>query len=336
MAPMPQEFATVPLAEPLRLSAGGRLEHVTVAYGAWGERRPGSAVVLLHGLSRSHRALCAQATPGRSSDGWANALFASGQPLDPAARHWIVCPNLLGSPFGSTSPASAEWAGRPFPELSVLDQADAVHGFMQALGLKKPRVVGFSLGGMVALALAARHPACLRGAATLGGPVILPAAGRRRLGLVATMLLADPEYRADGQGEGAVRALKRARLAMLRDLYPHDHALRGGAFESERALEAEADSFARTFDGRCYLSLCRAMSACDLSGAVTSIKARFLVAASSSDPLATAASMQDTYHLLTAAGVRTRYFEVGGEGGHHAFYREANDLAFALRDMVNG
>jgi len=336
MAPISQEFATVPLAEPLRLSAGGRLEHVTVAYGAWGERRPRSAVVLLHGLSRSHRAFCETAVPGRSADGWANAMFADGQPLDPAGKHWILCPNLLGSPFGSTSPASPEWSGRPFPELSVLDLADAVHGFMQALGLVKPRVVGFSLGGMVTLALAARHPGTLRGAATLGGPAILPAAGRRRLGLVATMLLADPEYRADGVGDGALRALKRARLAMLRDLHPYDFALRGGAFEAERTLEAEADAFARSFDGRCYLSLCRAMSGADLTGAIPAIKARFLVAASSSDPLATPASMQDTYHLLTAAGVRTRYFEIGGEGGHHAFYRETNDLAFALRDMVNG
>jgi hypothetical protein len=55
------------------------------------------------------------------------------------------------------------------------------------------------------------------------------------------MLLADPEYRGDGQGPGAARALRRVRVAMLRDLYPHDYALmRGGAFESERLLDAEA------------------------------------------------------------------------------------------------
>ena len=335
MAPVPETFETVSLPEPLRLSSGARLERATLAWAGWGERRPEAAVILLHGLSRSQRAFAPGSVPGRSADGWANPLFSPGQPLDPA-RHWIVCPNLLGSPFGSTSPASPEWSGRPFPELSILDMADAVHGFMRALGIGKARAIGFSLGGMVALALAARHPGAVRVAATLGGPAILPAGSRRRLGLVATMLLADPEYRADGQGEGALRALKRARVAMLRDLYPHDFALRGGAFEAERALEAEADLFARSFDGRCYLALCRAMSSADLTGALPAIKARFLVAASSSDPLATPGSMQDTYHQLTAAGVRTRYFEVGGENGHHAFYRETDDLAFALRDVVSG
>jgi homoserine acetyltransferase len=176
----------------------------------------------------------------------------------------------------------------------------------------------------------------IRAAATLAGPAALPAAARRRLGMVATMLMADPEYRADGRGDGARRALRRARVAMLRDLHPHDYALRGGAFEAERALEAEAEAFASIFDARCYLSLCRAMATADLTLALPAVKARFLVVGCSSDPLATSVTMQDTYHALTAAGARTRFFELSSEEGHHAFYLEPDELAFPLHNLIEG
>ncbi|HEY3452111.1 MAG TPA: alpha/beta fold hydrolase [Myxococcales bacterium] len=326
----------VALPEPLRLSSGARLEKACLAFRSWGERRSDNTLVLLHGLSRSPAAQQDGAAPGRSTGGWANALFGAGRPFDPGRYH-VVCPNLLGSPFGSTSAASPEWRDRPFPELSVTDQADAVAAFLQAQGHEKVRaVVGFSLGGTVALALAARHPGLVRAVATLGGPALLPAAARRRLGLVATMLLADPEYRGDGQGPGAARALRRVRVALLRDLYPRDYSLmRGGAFESERLLDAEAEQFTREFDARCYLTLCRAMASADLTGDLAAVKARCLVAACSTDPLATSTAMQDTYHSLTAAGVRTRYFEIAADGGHHAFYKEPESLAFPLHDLIS-
>lgn len=332
---MVESFEQVALPGPLPLSSGAKLDKACVAFQTWGERRQENTLVLLHGLARSPDALLEGAVPGRSLGGWANALFGPGRPFDPARFH-IVCPNLLGSPFGSTSAASPEWHDRPFPEVSVLDQADAVAAGLAAQGIAKVRaVVGFSLGGTVALALAARHPELMRAVGTLGGPVLLPAAARKRLAMVATMLLADPEYRADGQGPGASRALRRVRVSMLRDLYPHDYALaRGGAFESERLLDAEAEQFSKDFDARCYLTLCRAFSSADLTEAVGSVKARCLVAACSTDPLATSTAMQDTYHALTAAGARTRYFEMASESGHHAFYRDPESLVFPLHDLI--
>ncbi len=331
---MVEGLQRITLPEPLRLLGGARLEQACVAFRTWGERRDDNTVVLLHGLSRSPAAQQDGASPGRSTGGWANLLFGPGRPFDPARLH-LLCPSLLGSPFGSTCAASPEWQGRPFQELSVHDQADAVAALLRAQGHQRVRaVVGFSLGGTVALALAARHPGLARSVATLGGPALLPAAARKRLALVATMLLADPEYRADGQGPGAARALRRVRVALLRDLVPHDEALqRGSAFEAERLLDAEAEQFAREFDARCFLTLCRAMASADLSAALPAVKGRCLVAACSTDPLATSTAMQDTYHALTAAGVRTRYFEIAAGGGHHAFYKQPESLAFPLHDL---
>ncbi|MGC4114104.1 MAG: alpha/beta fold hydrolase [Myxococcales bacterium] len=333
---MVEAVESITLPEPLPLSSGARLGQASVAFCSWGERRDDNVVMLLHGLARSPAAKLDGAAPGRSTGGWANALFGPGRPFDPARLH-LLCPNLLGSPFGSTSAASPEWRTRPFPELSVQDQADAVAAFLRAQKIDKVRaVIGFSLGGTVALALAARHPSLVRTVGTLGGPALLPAAARKRLAMVATLLSADPEYRAEGQGPGAARALRRVRISMLRDLYPHDFALtRGGAFESERRLDAEAEQFAGEFDARCYVTLCRTLANADLTESLSQVKARCLVAACSTDPLATSTAMQDTYHALTAAGVRTRYFELASECGHHAFYLEPESLVFPLHDLIS-
>lgn len=65
-----------------------------------------------------------------------------------AARHRVIAPDLRGfgdSPLGGT----------PY---SIADLADDVAGLLAALGIERAAIAGLSMGGYVALALAARHP----------------------------------------------------------------------------------------------------------------------------------------------------------------------------------
>jgi homoserine O-acetyltransferase len=223
-----------------------------------------------------------------------------------------------------------------FPELSVSDQAGALASLLAALGIQRARaVIGFSLGGMVALAFGALYPDRAAAVASVFGPASMGRSARRRMGMVGQLLSADPEY--GRVGEGTRRALSRARLAALRDLYPRDYLLARfpDLFAAERALHAEADSFSESFDARCYLTLVRCMASGDLTESLGRYGPKVMLLACSSDELATPSSMRDTYHALTAAGGRTRYVEIQSEAGHRACYLEPEKIAPALGEVFS-
>lgn len=65
-------------------------------------------------------------------------------------HHRIYAPDLLG--YGeSDQPRDCDY--------SIATQADVVRGFMDAMHLQQPDVMGVSMGGWIALRLAAEHPA---------------------------------------------------------------------------------------------------------------------------------------------------------------------------------
>lgn len=330
---------TVALTTPFSLEDAGELSGARVAYRTWGTPRPDEAVVLLHGLSRSQFAMGDCLPLAYSPHGWAEAILGRTSRLS-HRRLYLVAPNLLGSPFGSTSPASPgrpDLAGARFPRLSVGDQARAVQAVLAHLGIQQARaVLGFSLGGMVALRHAALFPGSARSVATFMGPAALSGSARQRLAMVARSLEADPALRGESRRPAAARALERTRLTGLRELYSRDWLLsrHDDPFAAEHAFEAEAVAFARLFDPFCYLSLLRCMSGCDQYGSLDGIDGRVLVVACSSDQLATPTAMRDTYHALSAAGGRVRFMEVASDAGHRTPYLEPEKLAAAVVEAL--
>jgi homoserine O-acetyltransferase len=319
-----QHIVTLP--DPLELEGQAPLFDARVACQVWGELQPENAVLLLHGLSRSSHALD-QVDSGPvpwAANGWARALFGPGAPLE-LKEGCLICPNLLASPFGSTQPAE----GLPF--VTVTDQARAIRGALKVLGIERVRaVIGFSLGGMVALRMATLFPEVVESVATVLGPATLPQASRQRLTDICQRLIADPELR-PGEEQASRRALVRARVSSLHAVYPRDWlASNGDAFAMEKALTREAERFAEVFDPYCYLALCRCLAECDLLGTLQWFEPRALVVACSSDELATPSSMLDTYQALLASGASARYFEIQSESGHRAPYLEPQKLAAAL------
>ena len=113
------------------------------------------AVVLLHGLTASNRS-------------W-------GAAFDPLADdRMVVAPDLLG--FGA-SPRESSGYG---PDA----HADAVAGCLDALGLRDPViVVGHSLGALIALHLATRHPKLVAAVVGIAPPIYRNSTdARRRIG----------------------------------------------------------------------------------------------------------------------------------------------------------
>ncbi|MDQ3266918.1 MAG: alpha/beta fold hydrolase [Myxococcota bacterium] len=331
---------TFELPAALPLEDGGLLMHAKLAYETYGRFSADRAVILLHDLPHSHQALGEGGTSIYQPSGWARELVGEGRLLSPR-DHYLVSVNLLGSPFGSTSPASLdEDTGKPlgpiFPQITVLDMARAVSGLVRGLNLTRVHaVVGVGLGGMVALRLAALFRDLVRGVVVIGAARALPEGLREQLSMTGQLLGSDPAHQ-DGNyppGQGPKRTLRNLR---------YDFLLRASgdpAITPETAagkqLAAEADAFAERFDPNCYALLAGAMGRADLSDYLERIRSRVLLVANGTDGMAPVSRVRDTYHLLTAAGAMAHFYELPSEAGHATQPAGATRLHGAMDEFLS-
>jgi homoserine O-acetyltransferase len=328
---------------PLPLEEGELLGNLQVVWQTYGEPSDGKAVVLLHDISHSHRALGPVEASAYQPSGWARALVGPGLALDPEAMP-VVVPGLLGSPFGTTSPASVDLAtgerwGLNLPPLTVLDMARAASATLRAQGLTRVRaLVGVGLGGLVALRLAALFPDLAGGVVALGTARALPEGVREKLGLSWQLLRADPDFREGLYTPDSTprKTMRRLRLDFLRLLYGREHlsTMYPGGDAAKAALEAEAEAFAEVFDPVSWAGLCSAWAGSDVADSFRDIRARVLLVAGATDQLAPVNRVRDTYHLLSAVGVSARMVELPGPGDHGALLSDAERLHSPLSDFL--
>lgn len=132
---------------PLITDSGYELPEPTVAYQTWGSlnRHRKNAVLVCHALTGNTKA-----------DDWFGGLFGKGKTLDPE-RHFIICPNVLGSCYGTTGPASINPKNgkayrMDFPIVNVRDMVRLHQRLLDSLGVQGVELaIGGSLGGMQAL-----------------------------------------------------------------------------------------------------------------------------------------------------------------------------------------
>lgn len=142
----------------LHLESGAVLENPVIAYHTYGTLD----------ASRSNVAWVCHALTANSdvADWWPHTV-EEGRFLDPA-QHFVICANILGSPYGSTGPLQhAPKLGRPwygdFPSLTVRDLVAAHRLLADALGINDIDVlIGSSMGGFQALEWAVEDPGFIR------------------------------------------------------------------------------------------------------------------------------------------------------------------------------
>ncbi len=272
----------------LEMSCGEVLHHPVLAYETWGElnSRRDNAIWVFTGLSPSAHAASSADDP---SAGWWEEMIGAAKPID-TDRYFVICMNSLGSCFGSTGPASqSPSSGRPygldFPELRLEDIAHAGRLLMNHLGIATlDTIVGPSMGGMVALALAVREPGISRRLLLIStaGQAMPQAIALRSL--QREMVWRDPQW-CNGRyepGAGPVDGLRLARKlgvisyrasAEWEQRFGRKPARAGSPsdgpfamrFEVEAYLEHQARKFTGQFDANCYLYLSHAMDLFDLA-----------------------------------------------------------------------
>ncbi len=132
------------------LEAGGELTELKIAYHTDGtlSTTKDNVVMVCHAFSASSDV----------SDWW-SGLYGHSKLFDPI-KDFILCPNIIGSPYGSSSPhdinpVTGKIYGKDFPLITVRDQVKAYALLLESLGITKIKLlIGGSYGGHQAQELA--------------------------------------------------------------------------------------------------------------------------------------------------------------------------------------
>jgi len=147
----------------LRLSSGGVLKEVEVAYEECGAPLDGTnAIYICHALTGD--AHVAGTRPGEEKpSGWWEGMIGPGRAID-TDRYHVICANVLGGCSGTTGPMSLNPdTGRPygssFPQYNFDDAVDVFRMLLAQLGVKKlAALIGGSYGGLQVVNWMTRYP----------------------------------------------------------------------------------------------------------------------------------------------------------------------------------
>ncbi len=168
---IPKSMNILKINTPFALECGEILPELDIAYHTYGTMNAdGSNVIwVCHALTGSSDA----------ADWWAG-LIGNGKFFNPF-EHFIVCANMIGSHYGSTSPLSIDprtghFYGRNFPIISIRDVAKAHHLLAQNLGIQRIKLcIGGSMGGQQVLEWAIQEPDFFEQIAVIAcGPKMMP------------------------------------------------------------------------------------------------------------------------------------------------------------------
>ena len=354
-----RKFETLFDARPHVLEAGGRIEHITVAYETWGTLSPdrSNALLVLHALTGDSHA-AGPAGPGHSMPGWWNDLIGPGAPID-TDRFFVVCPNVLGGCQGTTGPSSGGLDGRPwgarFPLVTIRDQVVVEAALADRLGIDRwAAVVGGSMGGMRAIEWAVAFPERVLRAVLVSVGAKATAEEIALCSVQTRAIELDPnfnggDYYGSPPGAGPHRGLSVARgigqisyrselefdARFGRDHQGDERPLEGGRYAVESYLEYHGDKLARRFDANTYIVLSKAMNHHDVGRgrggipeALARVRADVTLAGVSSDRLYPLHLQHELAALIPNASDVT---VIDSPAGHDGFLIEHEALGKLVR-----
>ena len=255
------------------LESGVVLSQVPVAYQSWGRlnERGDNAILVCHAL-----------TGDTNVEAWWAGLLGPGHALD-TDRYFIVCANVIGSPYGTVSPLTiSPETGQPyggnFPVPTVRDTVALHRALLERLGVRQLALaIGGSLGGMQALEWAMQGD-FVRSIAPIG------VGGRHSAWCIAwsetqrQAIYRDPRWKGGHyvEDQAPVDGLAIARMiAMIsyrtfgsfQDRFGRRAAEGAGdqTFAMESYLHHQGNKLVDRFDAACYVRLTQKMDTHDIS-----------------------------------------------------------------------
>ncbi|HFC29623.1 MAG TPA: alpha/beta fold hydrolase, partial [Oceanospirillales bacterium] len=137
--------------EPFALECGEVFDSLTISYSTYGQLNQARDNVIW---------VCHALTADANPKDWWQGLVGKHDLFNPD-EHFIVCANVIGSPYGSTSPLNCDEDKRfdAFPQVSIRDNVKAFIQLRKHLGIDKIHtLIGGSMGGHQAMEWAISEP----------------------------------------------------------------------------------------------------------------------------------------------------------------------------------
>lgn len=356
---------------------GETLPDIQLAYETYGtlNEDKSNAILLFHALTGSHHAhgyndnLPEAGTfwQPENHQGWWDRMIGPGKPLD-TERFFIICANYLGSCYGSSGPTQTAPDGEPwgsrFPLTDGNDQARAQIQLLDHFGIDRFAIVAPSLGGMLALTLAALYPERVRSMVIIGA-AHRPAINHKLEFFEQVLAIElDPAYRAGRYplSDPPNRGLALARI-ISHKLFVYQDGLEKRArkgicdskgmltwYQPSRNTESymlhQGTKFAKRFDANAYIRIVNLWAGYDLP-AFTGMadtdevfrlyarhNIRFLLFSIDTDYCFTADAIEEFHQELTRNGVSSVHTRIQSEKGHDSFLLEPDLYADGLAEYL--
>jgi len=357
--------------------SGETLPDIQLAYETYGtlNEDKSNAILLFHALTGSHHAhgyndnLPEAGTfwQPENHQGWWDRMIGPGKPLD-TERFFIICANYLGSCYGSSGPTQTAPDGEPwgsrFPLTDGNDQARAQIQLLDHFGIDRFAIVAPSLGGMLALTLAALYPERVRSMVIIGA-AHRPAINHKLEFFEQVLAIElDPAYRAGRYplSDPPNRGLALARI-ISHKLFVYQDGLEKRArkgicdskgmltwYQPSRNTESymlhQGTKFAKRFDANAYIRIVNLWAGYDLpsftgmtdTDEVFRLYARhnirFLLFSIDTDYCFTADAIEEFHQELTRNGVSSVHTRIQSEKGHDSFLLEPDLYADGLAEYL--
>jgi len=350
----------------LELTAGGRLDHLQVAYETYGTLAPDrdNVILVLHGLTADQHAAGPPWTEG-SKGGWWDVAIGPGKPLD-TNRYFVVCPNVLGGSGGTTGPATQDVAigrayGSRFPVVTIGDMAELQRLFLDELGIERLHaVVGGCMGGFQAMEWLVRDPDRVGRAVLISATPQTTTHNLALWSVLRTLLQSDPQFRSGDYYDGPAPDIGTGLLAMVGALFwmsPETLQQRFGLrtasgrpprytiepeFAIEQFLHGIRQNAAGRIDANSFIHLTRAIDYFDLSRDHGSVERAFdranmpvLLVSYRSDWRYPPEEIEELHAALQRAGLPSRHVVLDSPVGHGAFLYDFAGLAPILAEFID-
>jgi len=302
------------------LEQGGRLPELKLAYTTYGEINTDQSNIIwvFHALTANSKVL--EWWPGLFGD---DCLYSPDE-------YFIICANILGSPYGSSRPEDLN-----FPKITIRDTVNAQLALAESLKITKIHtLIGGSCGGSQLLEFAYSYQGQVNQMITIASapkesPWLIAVHQAQRMALEA-----DPNFgvkSSNTKGLMAARAIGmvtyRTPLSLMQTQKETEEKF--DHFKAASYMQYQGEKFAKRFDAMCYHSLTKCLDTHDLGrgrggyqSALGEIEIPTLVIAIKSDLLIPAFTQSEMASLLPH-GV---YTEIDSLYGHDGFLLEVKKI----------